>query len=411
MGSTGAVLGTSLGSVLGVTAGGVFAVVVAWVAGAAVWLLGQVGHVMSATTTVDLDGAWFTEHAQIMAALAAAVILPMACCAVILAVYRQDVGMLVRGLLVKLPLALLFTGMSAELVSLALAVTDKLSDTVLAAGGVDSAHLLAPLAGVLGVLSAGAPGVPAVLVFLGSLLVVLGALVLWLELVVRAAAISVAALFLPLSLAGMVWPATSHWCRRLADTIAALVLSKLVVAAVLALAAGALTGGAGSAASGDVAGGFGVVVSGVALLLIATSSPFVLLRLVPAIEAGAVMHLEVARHRLQHAATAPVRAERSLAATMASAAGMLGGGVAAPGLATGAGAVTGGAGPTAPGAASGDADATAVTDDGVARGEPPGSPHGQQVLDDIGEQFAPVPVASAEEGEDFTRNDSETGGD
>lgn len=369
-----AALGASLGSVLGGTvSGGVLSAIVAWVGAAAVWLLGQVGHVMSATTAVDLDGAWFTAHAQIMAALAAAVILPLACCTVILAVYRQDVGMVVSGLLVKLPLALLFSGMSVELVSLALAVTDRLSDTVLAAGGVDTAHLLAPLAGVLGVLSVGEGGVPAFLVLVGSLLVVLGALVLWLELVVRAAAISVAVLFLPLSLAAMVWPATAHWCRRLADTIAALVLSKLVIAAVLALAAGALSGGVDAVASGDITGGFGAVVTGVALLVVATSSPFVLLRLVPAIEAGAVMHLETARHRLQHAAATPLRAGRSLAVTMAGAAGMLTTGAAAP-------------------------DATGATErGGQARGEPPGSSHGQLALDEMAKQFAPPTDATTED--------------
>ena len=60
------------------------------------------------------------------------------------------------------------------------------------------------------------------------------AFVLWLELAVRSAAIGAAALFLPLALVGLAWPATSHWARRLGETLAALVLSKLVIAAVLA---------------------------------------------------------------------------------------------------------------------------------------------------------------------------------
>ena len=98
------------------------------------------------------------------------------------------------------------------------------------------------------------------------------ALVLWLELVVRAAAVSVAVLFLPLALAALVWPAVAHWCRRLADTLVALVLSKLVVAAVLSLAAGALAGGLGRRGGGS-GGGFAAVVTGIALLLIATWRP------------------------------------------------------------------------------------------------------------------------------------------
>jgi hypothetical protein len=144
----------------------------------------------------------------------------------------------------------------------------------------------------------------------------LAALVLWLELVVRAAAVSAAVLFLPLALAALVWPAVAHWCRRLADTLVALVLSKLVVAAVLSLAVGALAGGLGVSGSSE-GGGFSSVVTGIALLVIATLSPFTLLRLVPAVEAGAVSHLESARHRLQSAARAPVRTGGNLALDLA----------------------------------------------------------------------------------------------
>ena len=114
----------------------------------------------------------------------------------------------------------------------------------------------------------------------GGFLVVLSAavvaFVLWLELAVRSAAIAAASLFLPLALVGLAWPATSHWARRLGETLAALVLSKLVIAAVLALAAGLLVSSSG------VAG----VVEGVALLAVAAFAPFALLKLVPVVEAG-----------------------------------------------------------------------------------------------------------------------------
>lgn len=156
------------------------------------------------------------------------------------------------------------------------------------------------------------PAVPGFVVLIGGLVVASAALVLWLELVVRAAAVSVAVLFLPLALAALVWPSVAHWCRRLADTLVALVLSKLVMAAVLSLAASAVAGGLGASGSGN-GGGFAAVVSGIALLVIAVLSPFTLLRLVPAVEAGAVAHLESTRHRLKSAAVSPVRTGGNLA--------------------------------------------------------------------------------------------------
>ncbi len=304
MGVTGAVTGAVTGVVGqvvgGVTGAGLAAVFDAasqWVATGAVWLLGQVARAMSATTTVALSSGWFAAHESAMATLAAAVVLPMVCCAALQALYRQSASMLVRAFLVQLPLALLLTGVAVELVQMALAVTDTLSAQLLSSAGVDTTNILTPVSGFLVGSALVAPNVPAFVVFVGGLLVAVAALGLWLELVVRAAAVSVATLFLPLALAALVWPAVSHWCRRLADTLVALVLSKLVIAAVLSLAVGALAGGLGVGATGGDGGGFAAVVSGIALLIIATLSPFTLLRLIPAIEAGATSHLEAARHR------------------------------------------------------------------------------------------------------------------
>ena len=56
----------------------------------------------------------------------------------------------------------------------------------------------------------------------------------------------------------------THWCRRLVDTLVALVLGKFVIVSVLSLSAGALAGGTGSAPSGagpgdGTGGGFGAM--------------------------------------------------------------------------------------------------------------------------------------------------------
>jgi len=71
------------GSVVGAGVGAVFAEAVQWVASGAVWLIAEVGKALSATTSIDLNARWFTAHEAVMASLAAAVVVPMACCAVI----------------------------------------------------------------------------------------------------------------------------------------------------------------------------------------------------------------------------------------------------------------------------------------------------------------------------------------
>ena len=145
------------------------------------------------------------------------------------------------------------------------------------------------------------PAVPAFIVFLGGIAVVVGTFLVSIELLMRAAAVYVAVLFLPLALASLAWPAIAHWCRRLVDTLVALILGKFVIVSVLSLAAGALDAGTG----GQGGGSFAAVIGGAALLLLASLAPWALFRLLPFLEAGAVAHLEGLSQRARHAAQVP----------------------------------------------------------------------------------------------------------
>lgn len=307
--------GGLLSGLAGAGVNAVFDAAGSWVASGAVWLLDQIGAAMEATTAVPLGTSWFASHEVVMAATAAVVVLPMLAVSAIQAVIHQSPSALLRAFLVQLPAAMVLTGVAVTLVRLGLSVTDTLSSQMLQGAGGNADAALKPLADFLGQATA-SPAAPAFVLFLAGVTSAVCALGLWLELVVRAAAVSVAVLFLPLALAALVWPAVSHWCRRLADTLAALILSKLVIAAVLSLAAAAIAGGLG--ADGPGGGGFGAVLAGVAMLVIATVAPFTLLRLVPAVEAGAVAHLEAARHRLTATATVPYRAANLAASTAAT---------------------------------------------------------------------------------------------
>jgi type IV secretion system protein TrbL len=117
------------------------------------------------------------------------------------------------------------------------------------------------------------------------------AFAVWIELAVRSGAVAVATLFLPLALAGSAFPATALWPRRLGETLAALVLSKLVIVAVLALAVGMVT---------DPRGGVSALVEGLVLFALSAIAPFALARLLPMVEAGAVAHLDGLGRRTVH---------------------------------------------------------------------------------------------------------------
>ncbi len=336
-GAAGSVVGSVAGSAASQLTGfGVDSVLNAlggWVTDGATWLLAQIGTVIADTTSVDLGASWFTAHYETMMALAGVVIVPVLLLGIMQSVYRQNGSMLVRSVVVNVPLAILLTAVAVKLVQLGLAVTDAMSDAVSAGAGLDTGHFLSAVAVALsGSAAAGQPGVPAFVVFLGGLAVVFGALMVWVELLIRAAAVYVAVLFLPLALASLAWPAIAHWCRRLVDTLVALILGKFVIVAVLSLAAGALAGGVGSqpagsassGASGGAAssgpGGFAAVLGGAALLLLAAFAPWALFRLLPFLEAGAVGHLEGLSHRARQSVAAPAKG-LALVAMRASVAG------------------------------------------------------------------------------------------
>ncbi len=278
-----------------------------WVAAGASWLLDSVGRVLAAAATPQLDAVWFGREEHAVALLAGLLALPLLLLAALQAVVRQDLAGLARTVVVRLPLAFLLGAAAVQLVALGVALADGMSQFLADAVGLQPAAVLHRLANLFPAAIGPAPGFITLCV---ALLLAAAALVLWLELAVRAAAIEMATLFLPLALAGLIWPATAVWARRLAETLAALVLSKVVMVAVLAAGVGALLEGGGTGLDG--------VAAGVALLILATFAPFALLRLMPFVEAGAVSQLDGLSRRALAAVPVPSAA---LSGVLARAAG------------------------------------------------------------------------------------------
>jgi hypothetical protein len=309
--AAGGVAGAAAGQVAGFGVSSVLDAIASWVSAGAVWLLAQIGGFLNATTSIDLGASWFTSHYRTMAGLAGVVIVPLLLFGVIQAIHRQNASMLVRSVTINVPLAILLTAVAVKLVQLGLALTDSMSAAVAQGAGLDTGHFFAStVAALSGPVTAG-PATPTFVVLMGGLAVVFGAFVLWVELLIRAAAVYVAVLFLPLALASLAWPAIAHWCRRLVDTLVALILGKFVIVSVLSLAAGALAGASGSSPAGSTGSspgdqaGFTDVLGGAALLMLAAFAPWALFRLLPFLESGAVGHLEGAGRRSSQTALGP----------------------------------------------------------------------------------------------------------
>ncbi len=316
---------------MGISAG--FGALASWASSGSVWILHELGKFMSYTTSPEVTSSWFGGDYSTMVYLAVMVALPMFCIGAIHAVIRQSPALLLRGFLVHLPLAILMMFVAVQLVHLGLSVTDALSNALLKSSGSTTKHLLNSAITVFSVGSAFQA--PSFVVFIFAIVVTICGFILWMELVVRAAAITVATLFFPLVLAAFTWPALSRWCRRLAETVAALILSKLVVVAILVLgvsAVGSSVGGGSSYAAG---------ITGIALLILAVFAPFSLFKLIPAIEGSAANYLEGARGRITHTAAAPIRAGKFVAGLAVTGGGSAGAGVGAAGAGAGTVALAG----------------------------------------------------------------------
>jgi hypothetical protein len=256
--------------------------ITAWVADTARWIVGRVISFIDTSTTPSLDAAWFSERYRFMVGLAALIILPMLLMAAIRAVMTQDASQLIRSFLVHLPVAVLGTFAAVVITQSLLTITDSLSQAVSEGVGQDATSIFDSIGSTLG--ASGIPGVPSFAIFFVSLILILGSFLVWLELLVRSAALTVCVFFMPMFLAAMVWPATSRWTRRMIETLAALILSKFVIVAVISLATAAL--------ADHGKGGFGSLMGGTSLMLMAAFSPMALLKLMPLAESAAVGHLQ-----------------------------------------------------------------------------------------------------------------------
>src|SRR4029079_13821432 len=98
-----------------------------WVTDAAVWVTGKVGQIVENTTTPDLTAGWFQGQYGAMLGVAGALAVLMLMLAVIQAVMRQDVAMLVRAAFGYLPMAFILAGVAVAAAGLLVAITDDIS--------------------------------------------------------------------------------------------------------------------------------------------------------------------------------------------------------------------------------------------------------------------------------------------
>ena len=256
---------------------------VSFVADGVKTVLQQVSIAITKSTEVTLDRDWFTSHAAAIRGLAVVVLLPLMLVGLISAVIHRDPSQLLRAGGVYVPVAIVGGAAAVVATDTALTVTDALTSAVTGDMAANFAAAMNALRGAIAAVSSpGTIGAGTMLAITVMLVLLAGALLIWIELLLRTSAIYVVVLFLPLAMSGLVWRATVSWTRRMIEILVALILSKFVIVVIIDLAAGMIV-------AGD---GIGTILQGATLLLLAACAPFALLRLIPLAEAGVIGHLE-----------------------------------------------------------------------------------------------------------------------
>ncbi len=263
---------SGVSGLVGGVAGDVMDQVTNWVVNGAKSVLGFVEKAATATTTPELRSGWFSDEFNWIVVYASGIAAIVALAGIISASIRHDPGAL-GHVLFGIGRAGLLTGMVVALTLLALAVVDGISADIVQAM---PAMFFATLSGAWGTSGFGGLASSA-LAFLAALLEMGVALLLWVELIFRDAAIYLAVLFFPVTLAIAIWPRLGGAQAKLIRILATFIIFKPVALFTLMTGANILLGGVSIA--GGVAPSVGAILSGLVVLALAAFAPWTLMHL------------------------------------------------------------------------------------------------------------------------------------
>jgi hypothetical protein len=266
------------GKIAGKVVGGALDQATEWMTDAAVWTTKQIAAGIKKTATPELQAGWYRERFAEMVALGMGLAALVTMMALVSAAIRRDPDALAATVYGMLR-AGLGTGLVLVLTVLALGIADQISNAFVSttAGGfwrdVGDAWGDDNFAGF---------GSSAI-AFLFALIQVLAGLAVWIEMLLRSAAIYLVVLFLPLGLAASIWPALREWETRMVKVLAVLVMLKPVIMVALSLA-GSM---AAAAVNGEARGDIGVLLAAIVIFALAALSPWALMAMVSMSAEGA----------------------------------------------------------------------------------------------------------------------------
>ena len=236
---------------------------------------------MMSTTSVDLSGGFFpalTPIRQMVLGMFLVLVVSLLFLSVLRSLAAGEPSAVVRAALVDTPATILMTTMSVSVAWVMVRVVDAASMAVIGDVGPSLGELSASLISVDVLTRAGLLG------GLFGILYVIGAILVWTQLLVRAALIYVLIVLAPLGLATRAHPGTRQIARRTVELGVALIVSKFAVAVAFAVGAAAI--GEGGMTPGDQGAELGQMVQGCTVVLMAAFMPWLIWKVFPLVEAA-----------------------------------------------------------------------------------------------------------------------------
>lgn len=233
------------------------------------------------STRVDLAGGWFNSDGgaavtAMTSVIAGSLVLVFLLLALVRALFAGEFSGMWRASLIDVPVAFLGTALTVIVASALLEVVDVASVGLLGADGEQLAAFSESLADAERLNGAGLLGI------LFGLLFIIGAVLVWVQLLVRAALIYIVIAFAPILWVTRAYPGTRSISRRGIEIALALIVSKFVMAVSFRLGAEALRGGGVTGDEVDLS----AMLVGAAIMLLTAFMPTAVFKVIPIVESA-----------------------------------------------------------------------------------------------------------------------------
>ena len=282
-------VGCATRSLTKATLGDLFGALTSWVLSSVAWLLHATGIVLNSAGEPGAIVHAASPEFLTLATLSPILLLIGLLASTLHSLRHGDSAALWRSFLGVAPACVFAIVAARPLAALVLDAVNQLCSTA----GSSLSHGEMSVSRALTALSlASTPGFG---LFVLALLVVVGGVLLWCELIVRAVVLTLLIVLVPVVMPLVAIPAMRRVGWRLVETFMAVALSKFLIVVTLALGLSELTGA-----------GATTVITGAVTLMLASATPFVILRLIPLVETSALHGVEGLRQRATRAvASAP----------------------------------------------------------------------------------------------------------